>query len=101
MAEITVQSEQSKAVQTTIHIYLPLFTPAVTRFRLKLLRAKDWHPVVLDTCFYLRYVDQIFCAKGKNQQSLLTVNCLVMQNDAVERTFLVQGHTVALTAARL
>ena len=89
-------------IQASVHLLIPAFIKHPIIFRSSLLKSKEWTETNLETEFYLKYVNTIFCCKKeKNGNNPLTSRCLVLENNIRKAKLTVRKHEITLEKTRI
>ncbi len=89
-------------IQVSVHLLIPAYIHHSMKFRSHLLNSNEWNDAPLETCFYLRYVNTIFCSEKNNiGENPLTSRCLVMENSSCKAKLIVRKHEIILDKARI
>lgn len=89
-------------IRASVHLLIPLYVHNLMKFRLSLLKSNEWNDAQVETCFYLRYVNTIFCGeKDKEGENPLTSRCLVMENSIHIAKLTVRKHEIILEKTRI
>lgn len=92
----------SAKIQASVHLLIPFFIHNSTKFRMNMLRSKEWNDTQLETCFYLQYAKTIFCSeKSKKDENSLVSRCLVMENCSHKAKLTVRRHEVEHEKTRI